>query len=64
MMYKWNGGDEELFGRVPEEVGEKGRDVGICCLAYGRGKNEMLKEESRAEEEFPMEGYRRKCATN
>jgi hypothetical protein len=49
---------------VQEEVGEKGRDVGNCCLAYGRGKNEILKEESRAEEEFPMEGYRRKCATN
>jgi hypothetical protein len=37
MMYEGNGGDEELFGRVPEEEGEKGRDVGNCCLSYGRG---------------------------
>ncbi len=34
-------------------MGEEGRDGGTCCLAYGRGKNEVLKEGSKAEEEFP-----------
>jgi hypothetical protein len=36
-----------MFGRVQEEVGEKGRDVGNCCLAYGRGKNKRKQSRGR-----------------
>ncbi len=45
-------------------MGEEERDGGTCCLAYGRGKNEVQKEGSKAVEEFRMEGCKRKCATN
>ncbi len=41
MLYGGNEGDEELYGREQEEVGEEGRDGGKCCLTYRRGKNEV-----------------------